>query len=557
MIIIEEKKSQKVVGETSLFISFNYKPQYVDILKTYAGLNYNKKDKIWEVPISYLADIIDNFCPYDDIELKILKDKKEHKLIEPILPEFKVKPLKHQEEGIKYGLTHDKWLLLDAPGLGKGFQAPLIAQEIKKRDNIEHCLVICGLSSLKENWRSEIHKFTDLSCTILGERQLKNGRIVIDGVQQRLKHLKRKIDEFFIITNIETLRNDDVIKELKSGINKIDMIIFDECQKCKSPGSEQSKNLLKLNTSDYKIAMTGTLLTNSPLDAYVPLKWIGVERSTFTNFKYYYCKFGGEFGNILVGYKNLDLLKETIEKYSLRRTKDLLDLPEKTLINEYVEMEPDQESFYEEVKAGVRDQVDKVKLTSANLLALTTRLRQATDFPGILSTKNISCGKLDRAESLVEEILSNNEKVVVFSSFKNTVYELQKRLSEYNPIVITGDTRDSDIESLKTEFQTNPDKKVFIATHQKMGTGQTLTAASYMIFISTPWTDADYVQAQDRIHRIGAKKPVFIYNLITKNTIDERVLEIVQDKGAIADYVIDDKITEQGLNSLRKYLEEL
>lgn len=90
-----------------------------------------------------------------------------------------------------------------------------------------------------------------------------------------------------------------------------------------------------------------------------------------------------------------------------------------------------------------------------------------------------------------------------------------------------------------------------------MGTGQTLTAASYMIFISTPWTDADYIQAQDRIHRIGAKKPVFIYNLITKNTIDERVLEIVQDKGAIADYVIDDKITEKGLESLRKYLEEI
>lgn len=392
---------------------------------------------------------------------------------------------------------------------------------------------------------------------MLGERKLKTGKIIIEGIPQRLAHLRKKINEFFIITNVETLRNDAIIKELQSGVNKIDMIIFDEVQKCKSPTAEQGKNLLKLMSAHYKIAMTGTPLTNSPLDAYVPLKWIGVERSTFTNFKHYYCKFGGEFGNILIGYKNLDLLKETIEKYSLRRTKDLLDLPEKTIINEYVEMELDQESFYEEVKAGVRDQIDKVKLTSTNLLALTTRLRQATDFPGILSTKNISCSKLDRAESLTEEMISNNEKVVIFSSFKDTVYELQRRLSKYNPVVITGDTKDSDIEPLKKEFQENPDRKVFIATHQKMGTGQTLTAASYMIFISTPWTDADYVQAQDRIHRIGAKKPVFIYNLITKNTIDERVLEIVQDKGAIADYVIDDKITEQGLNSLRKYLEEI
>ena len=78
-----------------------------------------------------------------------------------------------------------------------------------------------------------------------------------------------------------------------------------------------------------------------------------------------------------------------------------------------------------------------------------------------------------------------------------------------------------------------------------------------MIFISVPWTDADYLQAQDRIHRIGAKKPVTIYHLITKNTIDERVLEIVQTKGILADYIIDDKITKEGLESLRKYLEEI
>lgn len=95
MIRIEEKKSQKVVGETSLFISFEYKPQYIDILKTYDGLSYNKKDKIWEVPTSYLADIIDNFCAYDDIELKILKDKKEQKRAEPKLPKFKVDLYKH------------------------------------------------------------------------------------------------------------------------------------------------------------------------------------------------------------------------------------------------------------------------------------------------------------------------------------------------------------------------------------------------------------------------------------------------------------------------------
>jgi SNF2 family DNA or RNA helicase len=283
-----------------------------------------------------------------------------------------------------------------------------------------------------------------------------------------------------------------------------------------------------------------------------------VERSTYTNFKYYYGRYSGNFGNILIGYKNIDILKDMIDKYSLRRTKDLLDLPSKTIINEILEMTPGQERFYEEIKNGVKEQVDKVKLNTVNLLALTTRLRQATDFPGILTTNSkIESVKIERAIELVDEIVSQGEKVVVFSTFKDTIYELAKRLSKYNPFIMTGDTKDEENSRSIDEFQTNPNRKVFIGTHQKAGTGITLTAARYMIFLSIPWTDANYTQAQDRIYRIGTKNKVTIYHLITKNTIDERVLEIVEDKGALSDYIIDDKISEKGLENLKKYLEEL
>ena len=96
-----------------------------------------------------------------------------------------------------------------------------------------------------------------------------------------------------------------------------------------------------------------------------------------------------------------------------------------------------------------------------------------------------------------------------------------------------------------------------LATWQKVGTGITLTAASYAIFLDTPWNNAIFCQAQDRIHRIGSKKPVFIYNLVCKDTIDERVLELVESKGAISDYVVDDIITESAINSLKKYIEDL
>ena len=188
---------------------------------------------------------------------------------------------------------------------------------------------------------------------------------------------------------------------------------------------------------------------------------------------------------------------------------------------------------------------------------MVTRLRQATAFPSILTTETISSAKLDRAEDLARQLIGNGEKVVIFSTFKESVYELQKRLKDFNVVIGTGDLKDEEVAANKDKFQEDLSINAFIGTWQKCGTGITLNKASYMIFIDVPWTAGVFQQAQDRIHRIGTKNPVFIYHLITKDTIDERVREIVNDKGAIADYIIDDEITEAGLNSLRKYITEL
>ena len=90
-----------------------------------------------------------------------------------------------------------------------------------------------------------------------------------------------------------------------------------------------------------------------------------------------------------------------------------------------------------------------------------------------------------------------------------------------------------------------------------MGTGITLNRARYAIFLSTPWTAGVNLQWQDRIHRIGTKDPVFIYNLWTLGTIDERVKDLLDRKGALSDYVIDDNVSPEALNILRQYIEEL
>ena len=107
---------------------------------------------------------------------------------------------------------------------------------------------------------------------------------------------------------------------------------------------------------------------------------------------------------------------------------------------------------------------------------------------------------------------------------------------------MTGDTKESQIQSHIQKFQTDDSCKIFLGTWQKAGTGITLTAASYMIFIDTPWTWGDFEQAQDRIHRIGTKNSVIIYNLIAKDTIDEHVRELVYKKRAFSRFMIDDDV---------------
>lgn len=558
MITIEEKLNSKVPGTSSLYVSFEYNKDIIEALKNSVTVaNYDKKSKVWEVPVTDLASIINSVNVFDDIELKLKPDEKKHAVKDVQLSEFKTTPFPYQADGIEFGLSHDKWLLLDAPGLGKTLQMLYLALELKKREGIEHCLIICGVNNLKFNWKREIEKHTKESCYILGQRITKSGKFTIGSVNDRVADLNRTIDEFFVVTNIETLRDADVVKGINKGANKFDLIIIDEVHRCKNPTAVQSKNFLKLTSAKYRVALTGTLLLNSPLDAYIPLKWIGKEHCSFSNFKYYYCNYTGFFNNDFVGYRNVDTLKEQLNECSLRRTKDLLDLPEKTIITQIVEMNPTQETFYSNIQAGIVDQVDKVDMSTANILSMVARLRQATECPSVLTTENIKSEKVSVAEDLVEQIVSGDEKVVVFSTFKDTLNTLKEDLKQYKPLLCTGDVPDVIINENIEKFQNDNEHMVMLCTTSKMGTGVTLNRATHAIFVSNPWTAADCQQCEDRIHRIGSKKPVFIHYLISNNTIDQRVDELVHDKGAISDYIIDDKIEERSIDSLRKYIQGL
>lgn len=559
MIFIEENKAKKIPGGNSLYITFNYNEKIINSIKSVCDVyNYDKKTKTWEVPVINLSLLLDSFSNIDEVTLKVLKDKTRKKVVKKIQTTFKTTPYQYQKEGIEYGINHDKFLLLDAPGLGKTLQIIYTAQELKETEGIEHCLIICGVNTLKNNWKKEIQTHSNLSCRILGEKTNTKGNTVIGSVKERVEQLKNPIDEFFVITNVETLRNNDIVKEINSGKkNKFDMIVVDEVHRCKSHTSQQGKNLLKLTKADHLIGLSGTVLMNNPLDCYVPLKWIGAETCNNSNFKYFYCNYGGPFGNELVGYKNISVLKDMLENNSLRRTKDLLDLPEKTIINEFVDMDTSQSNFYDNIKNGIVEQVDKVHISTTSLLAMVSRLRQATACPTYLTTEDIPSAKIDRAIDIVEQILDNDSKVVVFSMFKETLNIIQDKLKNYQPLLCTGDVKDNIIAENIDKFQTDDKYKIMLATCQKMGTGITLTKANYAIFIDCPWTQADCLQCEDRIHRIGSKEPVFIYYLWTNNTIDTRVKDIVETKGILSDYVVDNTYQPQFLEKLKQIIDDL
>lgn len=457
---------------------------------------------------------------------------------------LKTKLLPHQEEGVDFGLGHDKFLLLDGMGLGKSLQAIALAFKRRELNGIKKCLIICGVNGLKWNWKAEIEKHSDCKGFILGSKVNRKGKTVVGGTPEKLEDVKRlkSIEDFFIITNVESLRDKNIAKELQKACTskEIGMIVFDEIHTAKTPSSQQGKNLLKLK-APYMVGMTGTPITNSPLDLYIPLKWLDLINTSFYVYKQMFCIYGGYNDYQIIGYKDLGILQSIINVNSIRRFKDnVLDLPPKIVSQEYVEMDKEQRGIYTEVLTNLLDNIDKVS-ASVNPLAQLCRLRQATDWTGLLSETVQCSAKMDRLVELVKEVVANGEKCTIFSTFSKVANVIYNKMFDlgYNPSIITGDIKNR--QEQVDYFQNDPSCKVIVGTIGAMGTGLTLTAATTCIFIDSAWTKALNDQAEDRQYRLGTTKSVNIIYLITKDTIDERVFEIVENKGNVSDMLIDMK----------------
>lgn len=549
--ITEISPPKKISGLSSICVTFDFNQYIVDALKGIPTFYYHKKDQVWEFPVCYLGRLLDSLTFLDEIQLRLLDTPKSDQFrstkkynMEPLTEiekvSFKMKPFEHQLEAINFGLDKEKWLLLDSMGLGKTNSIIWLAETLKRRGLIDHCFIICGVNSLKQNWKKEIAKFSTESAVILGEHVTRTGTVRYKSMEKRAEQLLNPIEEFFVITNLESLRDDRIIEAFQNSKNRFGLIAFDEAHKAATKTSQQGTNLLKLE-APFKVAATGTLITNNPLSAYVPLSWTENDQSILTTYKSQYCNFGGMKNKQVVGFKNLEVLQEEIQSCSLRRTLDQVrsDMPPKTITLELLEPEDSQRKFYEAIKEGVKAEADKIVLKSANLLALTTRLRQATACPSILTTQNVCSCKIDRCVELIHELTSQGEKVVVLSVFKETINELATKLDQFRFTINTGDVPDAVVAGNVSRFQEDPSEQVFIGTWGKVGTGWTLNAASYLICIDTPYTAAMFDQGTDRIWRVNNERPAFVTVLMCKDTIDERVQKIIETKKELGEYLVD------------------
>lgn len=577
MVYIEIAQPERLkptsLSKLSAFVSFEYESNLVSIIKSMGTRVYIPDKKTWEIPESAVPMLISRLHDYD----VLLRGEMRHETPESHaqLPSgfvFTTKPYKHQMEGVIYGLEHESFLLGDDQGLGKTKEIIDLAMCRKQTDGLKHCLIICGINGNKYNWADEVKIHSREDSWILGTRFTKRPPIkMIEGsTKDKMEDLNNIPHQFFWITNIETLRGGsfkekqgkrtvirfpiaEKIQELcDRGI--IGMIAFDEAHKAKNPDSQQGKALLSIDCKGPKIPMSGTFVLNNPLDLYLPLRWSGFETHSFYAYKQHYCKMGGFGGKEIVGYKNLDELRSMVSKVMLRRVKgDVLDLPPKVHTIEWVDAYPEQKSLYKDVRDQVRDNIDKVKV-HPDPLSEMLRLRQVTGYPGILSSTVTKSAKMDRMEELVEEEVAVGGKAIIFSNWSEMTNVIRHKLKKYNPAYITGEVGSVQRMEEKDRFQNDPNCKVMIGTIGALGTGFTLTAAQLVIFVDEPWNRGIKDQAEDRAHRIGTRGTVRIVTILTRDTVDEGVYNLVQKKGKMADLLVDGKVDGKNVDNVLSYL---
>lgn len=501
-----------------------YRAIYLDSLKN-TKYNIIKTDNLFD-------NFIDKFYKFKDINLTLPKDELK------ILRDY-------QLTGVKWLYTLAKTgfggILADEMGLGKTIQVIYYIKQMLK-DNENNKFLIVVPTSLAYNWD---HEFDSFGSNI-------KRKICVGNKDKRTKILRNLNDTNVIITTYGLLREDE---ELYNNLNFNTMVI-DEAQNIKNNMAGITKVVKKINAEN-KFALTGTPLENSILELWSIFDFImpGYLASLTKFQSKYKIKDFDEDSEILI-----KGLSKQINPFILRRKKQdvVKELPDKLINDIYIELKDEQKKLYVAELERVKEEMEKIIETEGMnkarflILQLLTKLRQICIDPSIVyDNYKDGSNKLEQLESIVNEYIKNNHKILIFSSFKTALNIVKEKLNKakIKTYMIDGSVQAKDRIEMVDNFNNNDDVKVFLIMLKSGGTGLNLATADVVIHLDLWWNPQAENQATDRAHRIGQKNTVEVIHLITKGTIEEKILELQNKKRILSDKLIDGEIRDKNILS--------
>ncbi|WP_289029763.1 DEAD/DEAH box helicase [uncultured Paraglaciecola sp.] len=468
--------------------------------------------------------------------------------IQPKIPStFHAKLRDYQLEGYDWASRLAHWgagaCLADDMGLGKTLQALAV---LLSRASQGASLVIAP-TSVCFNWQQEALKFAPTL----------NIKLFSDATStiQRKTLLSNLAPFDCVIISYGLLqRESDILKHVQWH-----SIIADEAQALKNPLTKRSKAAFALK-GDFKMITTGTPIENDLTELWSLFRFINP--GLLGNVK----RFGERFSLPIENAKEDKLaarkaslgLKALIQPFILRRMKSqvLTELPPRTEINIQVKMSEKEQTFYEALRLNAIDNISQdsqpphVGNQRIKMLAELMKLRQGCCNPKlIMAETNLPSAKLAALDELLEELRLNNHKALVFSQFVGHLQLIKQHIENkgFSYQYLDGATPQKERQKRVNAFQSG-DGEVFLISLKAGGSGLNLTAADYVIHMDPWWNPAVEEQASDRAHRMGQKRPVTIYRLITQNTIEEKIVALHQHKRDLADKLLSDNETSTNLS---------
>ncbi len=417
-------------------------------------------------------------------------------------------------------------ILADDMGLGKTIQALSLIRDITNKEPKSTSMIVAPTSVIF-NWVREIEKFTP------------GLKYLVHYGTRRTKDIRRLKKYQLILTTYGHLRRDvNFLKELH-----FNFIILDESQNIKNPLSETSK-AVRLLSAGNKLALTGTPVENNTMDLWAQFAFVNPGLLGDQNF------FKETFMRPIEKEQNVQVaqtLRRLIFPFILRRTKEdvATELPPKVESITFSPMAEGQQALYDKWRRSYRDSImDEIESKGLNkskfkVLEGLTKLRQIACHPGLV-TKNPAdeSGKFNAMLEMVEEIISENHKVLIFSQFVQMLKLIREAFDKRGIAYSYLDGSTKDREKPVNAFQESDDIRTFLISLKAGGTGLNLTAADYVIHFDPWWNPAVEMQATDRAYRIGQTRKVFAYKLISKDSVEEKIVKMQQSKKELVQQLI-------------------